>query len=55
MHVGSVELRSMFGKNVIVDLAVYVTLNKNISHKTGPIRPFVLPEEDSDIPHVLNS
>lgn len=31
------------------------TWNKNISHKTGPIRPFVLPEEDSDIPHVLNS
>lgn len=30
MHVESVELRLMFGKNVIVDLAVYVTLEIKI-------------------------
>ena len=54
MHAGSVGLRSMIGKNGIVDLPEYVPL-EIFCHITGPIRSFVLPEEDIIVPQVVNS
>ena len=53
VHVRSVGLRSMTGKDVVVDLPGYVPLD--FFYVNEPITSFVLPEEDSTVLKVFNS